>query len=72
MIKIEDSDYKNNRTLFLRHYHDGRDLQLEYAEKTLHYLQQLWGREVALETTVDNRKSLLTYFDNRLAIKNIA
>jgi stage V sporulation protein R len=72
VIKIEDSDYKNNRTLFLRHYHDGRDLQLEYAEKTLHYLQQLWSREVALETTVDNRKSLLTYFDNRLAIKNIA
>jgi len=72
VIKVEDSDYKNNRTLFLRHYHDGRDLQLEYAEKTLHYLQQLWGREVALETTVDNRKSLLTYFDNRLAIKNIA
>ncbi|MGH7782287.1 MAG: SpoVR family protein [Candidatus Binatia bacterium] len=72
VIKVEDSDYKNNRTLFLRHYHDGRDLQLEYAEKTLQYLQQLWGREVALETTVDNRKSLLTYYDNRLAIKNIA
>jgi stage V sporulation protein R len=69
-IKIEDADYNKNRTLFLRHHHDGRDLQLEYAEKTLQYLNQLWGHEVALETILDNRKSLLCYSDDRLAIKN--
>jgi stage V sporulation protein R len=70
VIKIEDADYNKTRTLFLRHHHDGRDLQLEYAEKTLQYLNQLWGHEVALETLLDNRKSLLCYSDNRLAIKN--
>lgn len=70
VIKVEDSDYNSNRTLFLKHHHDGRDLQLEYAEKTLQYLHQLWGHEVALETSLDSRKSLLSYSDNRLAIKN--
>lgn len=68
-IKIEDADYNNNRVLFLRHYHDGRDLHLEYAEKTLHYLHQLWGREVILETVVNEKKSLLCYAEGKLAIK---
>jgi stage V sporulation protein R len=59
VIKVEDADFGQNRTLYLKHHHDGRDLLLEYAEKTLVYLQRLWGREVALETTVDGKRSLL-------------
>ena len=72
VIKVEDSDYLNNRTLLLKHYHDGRDLQLEYAEKTLKYVQQLWGRDVAMETTVDNRATLLSFSDGKFAIKKAA
>lgn len=72
LIKVEDSDYQNNRTLLLKHYHDGRDLQLEYAEKTLKYVQQLWGRDVAMETTIDNRNTLLTFSDGKFAIKKAA
>ena len=68
-IKIEDADYNNNRVLFLRHHHDGRDLHLEYAEKTLQYLHQLWGREVVLETLVNEKKSLLSFADEKLTIK---
>ena len=34
VIKVEDADFGQNRTLYLKHDHDGRDLQLEYAEKT--------------------------------------
>jgi len=71
VIKVEDSDYGHNRGLFLRHLHDGRDLQLEYAEKTLQYLRQLWGREVALETTLNEKKSLLCFSDDKLTIKPI-
>jgi stage V sporulation protein R len=59
VIKVEDADFGQNRTLYLKHHHDGRDLLLEYAEKTLVYLQRLWGREVALETTLDGKRSLL-------------
>lgn len=69
VIKIEDADYNNNRVLFLRHYHDGRDLHLEYAEKTLKYLYQLWGRDVVLETVVNGKKSLLSFSDDKLIIK---
>jgi stage V sporulation protein R len=69
VIKIEDADYNNTRSLFLKHSHDGRDLQLEYAEKTLKYLRQLWGREVLLETVINGKKSLLCFSDDRLTIK---
>src|SRR5712692_1043579 len=68
-IKIENADYNNNRTLFLKHDHDGRDLQLEYAEKTLLYLHQLWSREVVLETTINERKSLLCFSEEKMVLK---
>jgi len=71
-IKVEDADFNKNRTLLLTHDHDGRDLHLEYAEKTLQYLAHLWGREVALETIINERKSLLSYSDNKLTIRNVA
>ena len=68
---IDDADYGNNRGLFLKHGHDGRDLQLEYAEKTLHYLRQLWGREVVLDTIINDKKSLLCFTDDKLTIKPV-
>jgi stage V sporulation protein R len=72
VIKVEDSDYKNNRTLLLKHYHDGRDLQLEYAEKTLRYVHQLWGRDVAIETMVDKSPTFLSFADDKLTIRKSA
>jgi stage V sporulation protein R len=72
VIKVEDSDYKNNRTLLLRHDHDGRDLQLDYAEKTLQYVQQLWGHDVTMETVIDKNKTSLYFSDNKLAIRKSA
>ena len=71
VIKVEDADYNNNRSLYLKHSHDGRDLQLEYAEKTLQYLRQLWGREVILETIVNEKPSLLCFSDDKLTIKPV-
>lgn len=72
VIKVIDSDYLHNRTLLLKHEHDGRDLQLEYAEKTLKYVHQLWGRDVALETCIDNRSTLLSFSDGKFSIKKTA
>jgi stage V sporulation protein R len=71
VIRVEDADYNHNRGLFLRHYHDGRDLHLEYAEKTLQYLRQLWGREVTLETILNEKKTLLSFAEDKLAIKPV-
>ena len=39
VIRVEDADYGQNRTLYLVHAHEGRDLQLEYAEKSLAYIR---------------------------------
>jgi stage V sporulation protein R len=72
VIKVEDADYKNNRTLLLKHHHDGRDLQLEYAEKTLKYVHQLWGHDVAMETVVDKSPTFLSFADDKLTIRKSA
>lgn len=69
VIKIENADYNSNRVLFLKHDHDGRDLQLEYAEKTLLYLNQLWGREVVLETVINQKKTLLSFSGDKMVVK---
>jgi len=69
VIKVEDSGYSENRTLYLKHDHDGRDLHLEYAERTLAYVYRLWGREVALESIVGGKRTLLTYNDQGMSTK---
>ena len=71
VIFVEDADFEGKRTLYLRHEHEGRDLQLEYAEKTLQHGKQLWGRDVVLETVVNGRKSLLRLIDGSLKIERV-
>ena len=71
VLKVEDADFGHNRTLYLVHDHDGRDLQLEYAEKTLAYVYRLWQREVALETVVGGKRSLLLYNDRGFSSKTL-
>jgi stage V sporulation protein R len=71
VIKVDDADFGGNRTLYLIHAHDGRDLQLEYAEKTLAYVHRLWQRDVALETLSSGKRALLTYTDRGFATKSL-
>ncbi|MGH8476813.1 MAG: SpoVR family protein, partial [Methylococcales bacterium] len=74
VIKIEDADFGRDRTLYLKHYHDGRDLELDFAEKTLEHLFFLWGRRpVLLETAMNNRGMLLSFdeegFDSKQQLR---
>ncbi|MGH7916820.1 MAG: SpoVR family protein [Candidatus Binataceae bacterium] len=71
VIKVEDADFGHNRTLYLKHYHDGRDLQLEYAEKTLAFVGRLWGRECVLETTLQGKRSLLCYNERGFSMRSL-
>jgi len=64
VIRVIDADHEQRGGLRLRHEHDGRDLHLEYAKKTLEYLYRLWGRRVVLETLVDGEASLLKSNDD--------
>jgi stage V sporulation protein R len=53
VIRVIDADHDRRGELLLRHEHDGRDLNMDYAEKTLGYVRRLWRRPVVLETWLD-------------------
>lgn len=72
VIKVEDADFGRNHTLYLKHYHDGRDLLLEYAEHTLRHVKALWEREVVLETSVNGKKSILKLVGESLKVERIS
>ncbi len=67
VIKVVDADHGGSRGLQLRHQHDGRDLQLGYAEKTLQHLHSLWGRQVILETSIGGKPQTLTFNEDGFA-----
>ena len=69
VIKIEDADHNHNRTLYVKHEFDGRDLQWEYAERTLAFLYRLWGHEVVLETIANGQTTLLSYGETGFSSK---
>lgn len=51
--KIIVRQLKKNNTLCLSHEHDGRDLELGYAEKVVDYITRLWGGLVKLDTVIE-------------------
>ena len=71
VIKVEDADFGKNRTLYLKHSHDGRDLQLEYAEHTLTHVQALWEREVVLESILNEQPSLMKLENGHIKVTKI-
>jgi stage V sporulation protein R len=69
VIRIEDADHHGTRTLRMSHYYDGRELNLENAEKTLAYTHRLWGRPVVLDTIVAGKPARLVYDDDGFAMR---
>ncbi len=69
VIRVTDADAGGNRTLYLVHEHDGRDLLREYAEKTLAHIHRLWGRDVALETRTGAKRTILRYGESGFSAK---
>jgi stage V sporulation protein R len=57
-IIVLDGDYEGKRGLYLKHAHEGLDLDVVYLEKTLTLVQSLWGKGVYLETMLDGKKVL--------------
>ncbi|MBE3569097.1 MAG: SpoVR family protein [Bacillales bacterium] len=60
-ITVNDGDYLKNGELYLKHWYEGIELDLNYLEKVLPYIYQLWGRPVHMETVVEERPMLFTY-----------
>jgi len=51
VIKVERLE--DDGKLILHHEHDGRDLILDYSDKTVEHAQVLWGSDVSLHTFVE-------------------
>lgn len=62
-IVVVEGDYEGKGSLYLKHRHEGIDLDITYLEKTLTLVQFLWGKAVALETVVDTKKVIYEAFN---------
>lgn len=63
-IEVVDGDYNGNRELYLMHRYEKVELDMKYARKTLEYMHKLWGRQVHLETVVDDEPVVMHYDGN--------
>lgn len=60
-IVVTDGDYQKNGELYIQHCYEGIELDIKYLEKTMPHIYALWGRNVHLETVLENRPVLFTY-----------
>jgi stage V sporulation protein R len=61
IIEVEDGNYGNRGELFLRHLHEGADLDLREARDTLRNVQKIWQRPVHLATVVEEEKKVISF-----------
>jgi stage V sporulation protein R len=61
IIRVEDGDWQRRGELYLKHAHDGKDLDTEYTERVLRAIYRLWGRPVHLETITDTQPTRLSF-----------
>ena len=69
-IVVSEGDYEGKGGLYLKHCHEGIDLDIVYLEKTLTLVQFLWGKSVALETVVDG-KTYIYESSNRIVSRRM-
>lgn len=55
-LMVKDGDFNRVGELYLIHQYEGTELDLKYVERTLPYVVQLWGKNVHLETFVEDKK----------------
>ncbi|WP_205136340.1 SpoVR family protein [Virgibacillus halotolerans] len=60
-IVVENGDFNRNGELYLMHRYEGIELDLNYLEHVLPYIYQLWGRNVHMETFVEDRQVVYSY-----------
>lgn len=70
-IVVEDGNCNKNGELYLKHEHEGRDLDLYFLEKTLPYVYHLWGKTIYLETSVEGKGVLFSFNGEKIQKKII-
>lgn len=67
-LTVHSGNYLNNGELYLVHHYDELELDIYQLERTFPYIYQLWGKNVYVETIVDN-KSMIFMFNGTRVIK---
>jgi stage V sporulation protein R len=70
-MEIEDGNYRRNGELYIKHCHEGRDLDLYYLERTLPFVYKLWNKSVHLETVVEGKPQVYTFDGSKITKKAI-
>ncbi|AGL01261.1 SpoVR family protein [Desulfoscipio gibsoniae] len=70
-IVVENGDFGKRGEIYLKHVHEGSDLDIYYLERTLPHVFKIWGRTVHLETVVDGKKVLFTHNGDKVSKKVI-
>jgi stage V sporulation protein R len=60
-VTVQDGDHLRAGELYLKHHFEGLELDVKYVEKTVPHIYTLWGKNVHLETVVEERPVLFTY-----------
>ncbi|MGE0141675.1 MAG: SpoVR family protein [Planctomycetota bacterium] len=72
IIRVVDANHANRGELYLVHDWSGTDLQLEYAQQTLRYVQSMWRRPVHLETRESGKARLLSFDGRESSMRELA
>ncbi|MBN1114930.1 MAG: SpoVR family protein [Oligoflexia bacterium] len=60
-IYVEDANYKNRSELLLKHQHEGFDLKVSEAQRTMEGVYAIWKRTVNVHTYIQGEEAVLTY-----------
>ncbi|MBE7637813.1 stage V sporulation protein R [Sneathiella sp. P13V-1] len=68
-IFITDMNTSSTNTLYLEHEYDGRELEANYAEKTLEHLYSLWRHPVSLSTNLNGSEATYLISEDGAALQ---
>jgi stage V sporulation protein R len=61
IIEVVDGNHRNRGELLLQHRYDGVELRHDYARETLRNVLKVWGRPVALQTVMDDKRRTIAF-----------
>ncbi len=72
IIYVADGNYKNRGELYMYHDWVGKDLQFDFALKTLENVHAMWRRPVHIETREGGKPRLLSYDGKEPEVREIS
>ncbi|WP_313996566.1 SpoVR family protein [uncultured Paenibacillus sp.] len=70
-IEVTDGDHNRSGELYLTHRYEGVELDLKYVERTMPYVVRLWGKNVHLQTVVEDKPIVFSCDGKKISRKFI-